>query len=55
MTKLLRKEDEDGIAEPLAGTASFWLLPPVTEDEEEENPRPCLNLAAPPLLRVSSS
>lgn len=43
LTKLLRKEV------CFAGTASF------SEVDEEEKPRPCLNLAAPPPFRVSSS
>lgn len=43
LTKLLRKEE--GSAEPLAGTS------PVVA----ENPRPCLNLAAPSPRRVNSS
>lgn len=41
LTKLLRKDEVVGRVEPLGGTV---LLAGVLE----ENPRPCLNLAAPP-------
>lgn len=47
LTNLERKEEEEARAEPGLGTSSFC--------EEEEKPRPCLNLAAPEPFRVSSS
>ena len=45
LTKLLRKEEEEGRVEPGLGG----------ECEPAEKPRPCLNLAAPSPFRVNSS
>lgn len=47
LEKKEEEEEEEGRAEPGFGTSSFGA--------EEENPRPCLNLAAPSPFRVSSS